>query len=267
MKRQQRIATRWAEALVDSVAQHKATMLASAFAVAITLALTALLIAVEEHEGGQLTHLAADIGGYVAIVGLVLGFPALCYAMVTDRAVEKLRDELGISKDELKSLSERVRETVERSGETLPKDHHLQIFVPNPQRKRVVPIYDPDGEGPERGWIIDEETPQAITGSAWVESQYLYGVGDELKQPKLRLTLEQLERYEHLTGVAATPMYDGDEKIGVLTIFTNSDSPMMRKKKFWDMHRRLATLLSPVIRRYVPKVGALEPGVDLPSVH
>lgn len=250
---------------MDSIAQHKATMLALAFTVALVLALTALLIALEEHEGGQLTHLVADIGGYVAIVGLVLGLPALCYAMVTDRAVEKLRDELGISEDELKSLGEQVRETIERSGEALPEGHHLQIFVPNPQHKRVVPIYDPDGEGPERGWIIDPETPQAITGSAWVEDKYLYGVGDKLKQPKLRLTLEQLERYKHLTGVAAAPMHDGHEMIGVLTVFTNSDSPRMQERGFRDMHRRLATLLSPVIRKYVPKLGALEPGVDLPS--
>jgi hypothetical protein len=263
MKRR-RPPARWAEALVDSIAHHKAAMLAFAFAVAIALALAALLIALEEHEGAQLTHLVADIGGYVAIVGLVLGFPALCYAMVTDRAVEKLRGELGISEDELKSLSEQVQETIDRSGETLPEGHHIQIFVPNPQRKRVVPIYDPKTEGPEEGWIIDHDTPQAITGSAWVKNKYLYGVGDKLKQPKLRLTLDQLKRFEHLTGVAAVPMHDGDEKIGVLTIFTKSKSPMMRDKSFRDMHRRLATELSPVIRRYVPRVGALEPGVDLP---
>jgi hypothetical protein len=265
MKRR-RASIKWVETLVDSIAQHKATMLASAFVLALALTLLALFFALEEHEGGQLTHLVADIGGYVAVVGLVLGFPALCYAMVTDRAVEKLRDELGISEGELKSLAERVHETIENSGEVLPEKHHIQIFVPNPQRTRVVPIYDPDGEGPERGWIIDKDTPQAITGSAWVEDKYLYGVGDELNQPKLRLTLEQLRRYEHLTGVAATPMYDEGETIGVLTIFTDSDAPTMREKTFRDMHRRLAALLSPVIRKYVPKVGALEPGVDLPYV-
>ncbi|HEX7244078.1 MAG TPA: hypothetical protein VF245_00760 [Solirubrobacterales bacterium] len=257
---------RWVDGLVDLIARHKAGMLAFAVAVAIVLSLTALFIAFGEHEGHELTHFVADIGGYVAIVGLVLGFPALCYAMVTDRAVENLRDELGISKPRLKSLGKRVREIIANSRESVPDDHHIQIFVPNPQRTRGMPLYDPDNEGPEEGWIVDEDTPQAVTGSAWVEDKYLYGVNDRLSQPKLRLTAEQLKRYEHLTGVAAAPIHDGDRKVGVLTIFTDAEHPIMTEKPFRDMHRRLAKRLAPVIREYVPETGALEAGVDLPPV-
>lgn len=258
---------KWADALVDSIAIHKSNMLAFSITAAVVLGASALFFVFGEHEGGQLTSLAADVGGYVAVVGLVLGLPALGYAMVTDRAVEKLRSELGATKEDLEEVDREIHERLRNAGEELPAGHHMQIFVPNLQRTRLMPIYDPDHNGPEEGWDVNRNTPQAITGSAWVGDEYLCGIGpDDLGHPKLRLTAAQLERYKYLTGVAAAPMHYRGRKIGVLTIFTDIEHPAMKDEGFEERHRRLAELLAPVIRGYVPEEGRLRQDRDLRAV-
>jgi len=263
-RKPQGVGAQWAEARVDWIARHKAGMLVFSALAALLLAVAALFIAFGEGEGGHLTSLVEKIGGYVAISGLVLGLPALGYAMVTDRAVEQLPDKIGASKADVKDLESEIEEILDNSGEMLPGGHHLQVFVPNRQRNALVPIYDPRSDGPVEGWEISRDTPQAITGSAWVQGDYLYGVGEELKQAKLRLTSEQLKRYGHLAGVAAAPMKVGVRKIGVLTIFAEGEAPMMATDEFQALHRRLAIMLSPVVGKYVPETGPLKAGVDLP---
>jgi len=248
---------------VDWIACHKAGMLVASLLTAGGLAMVALFIAFGEGEGRELTSIAEEVGGYVAIGGLVLGLPALGYAMVTDRAVEQLPDRIGAPKADIKDLKGELDGIIEDSGETLPPGHHLQIFVPNRHRDALVPIYDPQKAGPREGWEISDETPQAITGSAWVLGKPLYGVGDELKQAKLRLTSEQLRRYGHLTGVAAVPMKVGQRKVGVLTIYAENEPAKMATHKFQELHSRLAIMLSPTIGKYVPETGALAPGTDL----
>lgn len=256
-------ATRWAEARVDWIADHKAGMLVFSLLTAACLAAVAMFIAFGEGEGKELTSVAEEVGGYVAIGGLVLGLPALGYAMVTDRAVERLPDLIGAPKTDIEDLEEEVDSIIENSGETLPPGHHLQIFVPNRHRDALVPIYDPEKAGPREGWEISDETPQAITGSAWILEKPLFGIGEELKQAKLRLTSEQLRRYGHLTGVAAVPMKVGQRQIGVMTIYAEHKPPMMGTHDFQDLHSRLAIMLSPAIGKHVPETGPLEPGTDL----
>jgi len=256
-------ATRWAEARVDWIADHKAGMLVSSLLTAVGLSVVALFIAFGEGEGGWLTELAEEVGGYVAIGGLVLGLPALGYAMVTDRAVEQLPDRIGAPKADIKDLKGEIDGIIESSGETLPPGHHVQIFVPDRHRDSLVPLYDPENAGPREGWEVSKETPQAITGSAWVLGRPLYGMGEELRQSKLRLTSDQLRRYGHLTGVAAVPMKVGDRQVGVMTIYAEGKPPEMATKKFQRLHRRLAIMLSPTIGKYVPDTGPLEPGADL----
>jgi hypothetical protein len=238
-------------------------MLGFSISAAALLALIAIFIAFVEGDGEHLTTLATEIGGYVAIVGLVLGLPALGYAMVTDRAVEKLRDALGgLTEDELKIISgqidTQIRKMLREWGKRLPDGHELQVFVPNRQRNRLVPIYDPKNAGPDGGWEINPDAPQAITGSAWVKDSYTYATEPELQQSGLRLTSEQHERYEPLTGVAAAPIRRDGEQIGVLTVFTEAKEPKMQDPEFIELHREMADGLSPVISKSVPKKGPLE---------
>ena len=238
-------------------------MLGFSISTAALLALIAIFIAFVEGDGGHLTKLVTEIGGYVAIVGLVLGLPALGYAMVTDRAVEKLRDALGgLTKDQLKTLSGKIEAQIanmlHKSGKRLPGGHSLQVFVPNRQRNRLVPIYDPEGAGPENGWEVNPDAPQAITGSAWVEDSYIYATEPDLQRSGLRLTSEQHERYEPLTGVAAAPIRRDGEEIGVLTVFTEAEEPKMQDPEFIELHRELADGLSSIISKYVPKMGTLK---------
>jgi hypothetical protein len=253
---------RFADAVVEWIARHKAGMLASSIAAALALGAIALFIAFGEDDGKQLTSLVTKVGGYVAIGGLVLGLPALGYAMVTDRAVEKLADALGVTKEELVSIGDqigaRIRKILQDWGEKLPDEHHVQVFVPNRQRTRLVPLYDPKGFGPSEGWEINRDAPQAITGSAWVENLYLYATDkDRLKDPGLRLTSDQARRYDHLRGVAAAPIRTDGKKIGVLTIFTAVD-PKMTDPEFIALHRRLADALSSTISEYVADAGPLK---------
>jgi hypothetical protein len=236
-------------------------MLAFSIAAAAALVSIALYVAVGEGHGKQLTDTVIKIGGYVAIVGLVLGLPALGYAMVTDRAVEKLSDKIGVTGEELRSIGDRIGERIQAllaaQPEEFPEEHSLQVFVPNRQRTHLVPMYDPDKTGPEEGWEIHDDAPQAITGSAWVADKYCYAVHDELRQSGLRLTSEQHKRYEDLTGVAAAPIHKNGVKIGVLTSFTRGDHPQMMDPRFIALHRKLAVALAPVVGDYIPREGAL----------
>jgi hypothetical protein len=91
-----------------------------------------------------------------------------------------------------------------------------------------------------------------------VKDRYIYATKPDLQQSGLRLTSEQHERYEPLTGVAAAPIRRDREKIGVLTVFTEAQKPKMRASDFIELHRRLAGSLSPVISKHVPRRGPLE---------
>jgi len=256
----QSLPARWADALVDWIARHKATILAVSVAFGAILAASGLFVAFGEGDGTQLTEVVVKVGGYLAIVGLVLGLPALAYAMVTDRAVERLSDALGLPKEELKridALIDRVQSLLGNWGHALPSDHQLQIFVPNRQRTRLVPVYDPSNTGPAEGWEVPSDAPQAITGSAWVEDRYCYAVAEELKLSRLRLTSVQRKRYAHLTGVAAAPIHKDGGRIGVVTIFTSGQQPQMKSPEFIRLHETLATFLSPVIGDFIPEAGPL----------
>lgn len=95
---------RGAEIAVAWIERHKFTMLASSVGVALVLASIAIFLACVEHLGEQLNSLVVDLGGYVAIAALVLGLPALCYAMVTDSAVGRIEDQLGMGKEKIKDI-------------------------------------------------------------------------------------------------------------------------------------------------------------------
>src|ERR1700704_1638939 len=92
---------RAAEMTVAWIDRHKFGMLASSVGAAVLLASAALFVAFGEHHEEQLNSFVADLGGYVAVAGLVLGLPALCYAMVTDSAVGRIEDQLGIGKEKI----------------------------------------------------------------------------------------------------------------------------------------------------------------------
>jgi hypothetical protein len=257
--RRKRFPSRGAEALVDVIARHKAGMLACAIVVAFLLFVISMVVVFGEHEGHELTKRAEDIGGYVAIAGLVLGAPALGYAMVTDRAVEKIEDALGTTDRRLKQIRRQIEERLEAWHGELPPEHQVQVFVPNRQITRVVPLYDPDRVGPVEGWESNKHAPQALTGSAYASETYLHGESGELRQPKLRLTEEQLKAYEHLTGVAAAPIKFEGRVVGVLTVFTAAESPMTADPGFIKAHKELARWLAPVVKDYVPTSGPLLP--------
>lgn len=257
---------RWADWLVGRIARHKAGMLALSIFVAIGLA-AVVLVELGEGEGDGLTAVVTEIGGYVAIFGLVLGLPALGYAMVTDRAVGELREELGLTEVQFETVRDDIGAQIDLMlaawGDRLPDGHQLQVFAPNLDRTRLVPLYDPDEIGPVEGWAVNDEAPQAVTGSAWVEDVYLFAMHGELKRPELRLTAEQHQHFDGLTGVAAAPIHDADKsRIGVLTIFTEVAEPCMNDPAFIERHRRLAGALSSIVARRVQKAGALR----LPSI-
>jgi hypothetical protein len=237
-------AARRADDLVDVIARHKAGMLASSIAVTATLGVAAG-IAVGAGEGDPLTSGVTATGGYIAILALVLGFPALCYAMVTDRSV----DALSAAKRE--SLRDSVGQILsDGAKELLPADHYVQLFRPNHRRTLLTPVYDPTQTGPKEGWGIKPSSPQAVTGSAWVTNSYYFAMGAALSDESLRLTPAQKESYENLTGVAAAPVRDADgNPIAVLTIFTSSDSPNMDSNDYISRHVVLADRVAHGLRQ------------------
>jgi hypothetical protein len=250
----QRWPARKATKLVSFIAKHKASMLAASIGLAIAL-LVCVVFFLVAGEGEWLTTRVTELGGYVAILAVVLGAPALGYAMVTDHTVD--------------AISAAIRESVRSSMNQLlhaagiPSDHHVQVFRPNPDKTLLLPVYDPAGKGPEEGWAIDPVSPQAVTGSAWVTNEYFYLRDQALHDTSLGLTPEQRDRYSKLTGVAATPVRGADGKpIAVLTILTSAEPPRIGDTNFIDLHIALAERLSKSLRE---AAGPLDLPAILPS--
>lgn len=257
----------WPEALVKAWAEHKTAVLGVALVLTAIFAVISLLMVFGEHEGGHLTHLAADIGGFVAIVGLLIGVPALGYAMVTDHTVAQLRHDLGLS---VGSLDEKIQATIDDFDWKLRRRHYIQVFMPIPGMTMLGPVYNRRSFGAKEEWSIDPNAPQGITGSAWVKNEYLLGLGEDLKHPRLRLSDEQLNRIRDPTGVAAQPIHDPDKgdskaaRIGVLTIVTVARRrSMLEEPGFEEHHEKLAEALAPVLVSNVPKPGPLDQDTDL----
>ncbi len=281
IQRPRRMSHHFALGMVERIDRYKYDMLALSAFTAIALSLTAIFLILFENDGGELTKSLADIGGYVAVAGLVLGLPALVYAMTTDSKVERIQDQIGASKESVDDTREAIAERLAPFLSSLPAEHSVQVFVPERLRDRIVPIYDPEYRGPERGWRIDPAIPQAISGSVWVSRSYLWGAGEELKQVNLRLNPEQVRRYEDLHSVAAAPILDPrrmkpppddpdgadePEVIGVLTVFSTVPSTVIGTPEFQKRHEDEAAALVPAVRTQVPEEGALTRG-DLSLGH
>jgi hypothetical protein len=229
--------------MVDAIAARKAAMIADAICFAVLLLVGAGVV-VAVGDGNWLTSRIAEIGGYVAIIAVVLGLPALGYAMVTDHNVDVLSAAL------LESISEKIGDLLRKAPQDLlPADHHVQLWRPNPDRTLLLPVYDPHHDGPREGWGIDPASPQAVTGSAWVRNEYFYLRDPGLHDSTLRLTRRQRRRFRDLTGVAATPVRDASQQpIAVLTILTSSLHPRIGDHEFINLHVALAEHLAEILQ-------------------
>jgi len=247
---------RAAESFVVLIAKGKYDLLAFAAMAAVALALTALVLFVGG-KGERVASSVAEVEGYVAIVGLVLGLPALAYAMVTDSAVGRIESQL--SRARRKEMEARLEARLQGFKQELP-GHSMQVFLPDLHQTRLLPIYDPNDDGPEEGWSIERKTPQGLTGSAWVGRTYLWGVDDALRQPKLRLTADQLEEYADLIAVAAAPIFGKggrNDPLGVLTVYSKSNDHLVGTDAFNVKHEEAAASLASIIAGYVPESGPL----------
>jgi hypothetical protein len=121
------------ESLVNRIARWKFDLLAYAAVAGSVLALLALGFWIEG-RGKDVSSVVGEVEGYVAIAGLVLGLPALAYAMVTDSAVGRIEGQMG--RDRRKEIETRIESRLRGFEEDLP-DHTVQVFLPDLQRTRV----------------------------------------------------------------------------------------------------------------------------------
>lgn len=138
----------------------------------------------------------------------------------------------------------------------LPAGYIPQVFTPDGGRRRLFPTWDPYEIGPTEGWRIDITPPQAVTGLAWAEKEkYVYAVAGAVADATHGLTPAQQQRYSRLTGVSATAIrnFDG-APIGVLTLCTEDDQPMMREPTFVRQQIALAAELAVILNSFVQGV-------------
>jgi hypothetical protein len=240
------LSARWADSLVGWIARRKLELLACSIGLAAALGVVACVLWLAG-DGPELNRFLLDAGGYVATAALVLGLPALAYAMVTDRTVDALTASArGRLREEVRVLLDKARQSLHHDA------YEVQLFQPNQTRTRLVPAYDPSNTGPQEGWDINPRAPQAVTGSAWVDNSYYFLQEPALSKSGLRLTEEQQRRYKGLTGVAATPVRDAaGHAIAVLTLFSTSAAPKMDTKDFVDRHVGLAADVGEILRAYI----------------
>jgi hypothetical protein len=246
---------RWTDHAIDCLAGRKAEMLAGAIALSVLLAAAALAdIAVG--NGEQLTKSVVDAGGYLACLAILLGLPALGYAMVADRSIAAL------SASEREKMHATIAKLLDELARRMEMDaYHIQVFRPDWREGRLRPFYESQKIGPAEGWRVSGPAPQAITGSAWVAGEWTFAQGEQLRGGNdLHLTAAQRARYNDLTGVAAAPVFDAaGERLAVLTICTKKAEPEMEGPRFRALHLAMAQKLSEVLR------GIVGP-LDLPSI-
>jgi hypothetical protein len=130
----------------------------------------------------------------------------------------------------------------------LPAEYYPQVFLPDRRRHSLMPWWDPLRIGPEEGWRIDRDPPQAITGAAWASDDYVFAKGAAVSDATYGLTREQQERYERLTGVSAAPIRDAHGRpVGVLTVCTEASEPRVSEKDFVERQVALAASVAPLI--------------------
>jgi hypothetical protein len=146
-----------------------------------------------------------------------------------------------------------IRVTLTPEGAGFPADYHFQVFLPNADRTRLMPEFDPERAGPPEGWRIDQEPPQAVTGAAFKTNSYVFAKGPAVSDATYGLTPEQQARYRNLSGVAATPIQNArGNPIGALTVFTSAAQPIVS-----DPNVIIRTVaLAEVIARVLIDVGA-----------
>lgn len=129
-----------------------------------------------------------------------------------------------------------------------PQGYYLQVFIPDPDHKRLIPVRDPQGIGPGEGWRIDHQPPQAVTGLAWKTNEYVFAKGPAVSDATFALTSEQQRRYARLTGVSATPIRDPRGRpIGVLTLCTEEPDPAVSEREVVELQIALAAELAPAL--------------------
>jgi hypothetical protein len=130
----------------------------------------------------------------------------------------------------------------------LPTGYRPQLFLPDPARKRLIPARDPHLVGPDDGWRVDQDPPQAVTGAAWTTNAYLFAKGSALSDAKYGLTSEQQRAYMRLTGVSATPVRNRfGSPIGVLTVSTEEPGPQVSERDFVELQVACAAKLAPAL--------------------
>lgn len=145
-----------------------------------------------------------------------------------------------------------IRVTLTPQSVELPPEYHFQVFLPNPDRTRLMAEFDPEHIGPPEGWRIDQEPPQAVTGAAWRTNSYVFAKGPAVSDATYGLTPEQQARYLNLSGVAATPIQNArGNPIGVLTVSTSAPQPVVSEP---DVIIRLVALAE-VIARVLIDIG------------
>lgn len=124
------------------------------------------------------------------------------------------------------------------------------MFLPDAPRKpkRLLPWWDPLLVGPEGGWRIDSNTPQAVTGAAWATNSYVFAKDAAVSDATYGLTEEQQQQYKRLTGVSATPIRDvRGRPVGVLTVSTEVVPPLVSDAEFVKRQIELAVEVAPLL--------------------
>ena len=200
-------------------------------------------------ENASVPLKAAVLVGWV-----VAGAIIIARTITMEAAVE--RSASGLSEQELqfdvtvrmRTLSTLLQALFALPATSLPAEHHPQIFVPNAWRNRLVPWWDPEDIGPDEGWRIDRDPPQAVTGAAWATNDYVFAKGPAVSRAAYGLTAAQQARYDRLTGVSAMPVRTPDGRpVAVLTVCTESAEPRVSDRQFVDRQIALAVYLAPLL--------------------
>jgi hypothetical protein len=205
----------------------------------VLVAFSAVAYIVADHNASTLTFAVLGVGCLVAgpmlsrlrsaevgpgTAKFTFDSPLTADLASTDEITEEQTDE----PDEIVAaarfqLASAAQSQILKTSETGPlAGAELYLYLYDHEANQLVPV-DPSGEDPSTDEVTWWPVGTGATGSAFERCEFVYVVGDQIRDTTYGVTPEQAERFNDLTVVASMPVTNAEGRaIAVITATTTA---------------------------------------------